>query len=45
LLSVITSCPLVITPAETVLTYQTASAVAIKVFTGTMEKIYLQQIR
>lgn len=27
--SVITSCPLVITPAETVLTYQTASAVAI----------------
>jgi hypothetical protein len=25
--SVITSCPLVITPAETVLTYQTASAV------------------
>jgi hypothetical protein len=27
--SIVTACPLIITPAETVLTYQTASAVAI----------------
>lgn len=27
--SVVTACPLIITPAETVLTYQTASSVAI----------------
>lgn len=27
--SVVTDCPLIITPAETVLTYQTASAVAL----------------
>ena len=27
--SIVTTCPLVITPAETVLTYQTASAVAV----------------
>lgn len=27
--SVVTSCPLIITPAETVLTYQTSSAVAV----------------
>lgn len=27
--SIVTTCPLVITPAETILTYQTASAVAV----------------